>query len=333
MRTASATMPSDCEIVIERTYDAPASLVWKAWTDPAHLALWWGPVGFRTSTSRFALKPGGDWRFVMHGPDGTDYQNHITFLEVSEPRKLVYKHGGDVDCEPVNFQVEVTFEPVGPGGIQTKLTMRSVFSSKAARDFVVNTYNAVEGGKQTLGRLAEHLAHGTNTAEADMPFLITRVFNAPIELVWQTWTQESHLAKWFGPRGSTITRCTMDLRIGGTFHYGLRMPDGSEHWGLWTMREIVEPRRLTFTVSFADANGNPVRNPWNPDWPMRWLSTVTFNEHAGKGKGTVVAIEWIPLEASETERRIFHEGRSSMQMGWTGTLDRLVAHLGTGSGT
>ena len=69
------------------------ALVWQAWTDPKHLAQWWGPNGFSTTTSAFDMRPGGVWRFVMHGPDGRDYENRITFDEIVRPERLVYHHG------------------------------------------------------------------------------------------------------------------------------------------------------------------------------------------------------------------------------------------------
>jgi uncharacterized protein YndB with AHSA1/START domain len=106
------------------------------------------------------VKAGGVWRFVMHGPDGRDYQNKITFIEVVKPERLVYRHGGtgakeDRDLEPVNFHVTVTFAEEGG---KTRLDMRSVFPSAKARDYVVENYGAVEGMHQTLARLEEYLA-------------------------------------------------------------------------------------------------------------------------------------------------------------------------------
>src|SRR5258706_7128695 len=77
-----------------RVFDAPRELVWKVWTEPEHIGKWWGPNGFTTTTHKMEVKAGGVWRFVMHGPDGRDYQNKITFIEVVKPERLVYKHGG-----------------------------------------------------------------------------------------------------------------------------------------------------------------------------------------------------------------------------------------------
>jgi uncharacterized protein YndB with AHSA1/START domain len=88
-------------IIGTRVFDAPRELVFSAWTDPKHLAQWWGPDGFTTTTSAFEFRAGGVWRFVMHGPDGRDYENRITFDEIVPPERIVYHHGGGDDVEPV----------------------------------------------------------------------------------------------------------------------------------------------------------------------------------------------------------------------------------------
>lgn len=326
--TSQLTLPSDTEVVIRRVLKAPPALVWKAWTDPKHLPRWWGPAGFSTTTRAIDVRPGGSWRFVMHGPDGHDYENHITYLEVIEPTRLVYKHGGDKDCEPVNFETTVTFEASGADGRHTTITLQSVFPSRAARDFVLREYNAGEGGKQTLARLDEYVAGmSVGNDQADRPFVITRVFDAPRELVWSAWTRQENLARWFGPKGVTIPHCRLDLRVGGVFHYCMRSPDGSEHWGRWVFREIVPPERLVFVVSFADASGNAVRAFFDESWPLEMLSTVTIAEHAGKGGGTVVTVKWEALNAGAGERQRFDAGHDSMRQGWTGTMEQLQEYL------
>jgi uncharacterized protein YndB with AHSA1/START domain len=100
------------------------------------------------------VKPGGVWRFIMHGPDGRDYPNKIVFIEVVKPERLVYRHAGDSDTEQVNFHVTVTFEKQGD---KTKLTMRMVFESAAELDRVNREYGAIEGAKQNIARLEEYL--------------------------------------------------------------------------------------------------------------------------------------------------------------------------------
>lgn len=143
-------------LISTRVLDAPRELVFAAWTDPKHLAQWWGPDGFTTTTHSFDMRPGGVWRFVMHGPDGRDYQNRITYDEIVKPERIVYSHGGGDDVEPLQFQVTVTFEDLG--NKKTRLTMRGVFPSAAERDRVIKEYGADKGMGQTLARLVEYVA-------------------------------------------------------------------------------------------------------------------------------------------------------------------------------
>ncbi len=152
----SLDLESDPRAIIGvREYDAPRELVFAAWTDPKHLAQWWGPNGFTTTTSSFDFRPGGIWRFVMHGPDGRDYQNRITFEEIVPPERIVYRHGGGQDVEPVQFRQTVTFEELGG---RTRMTWRGEFPSAAERDRVIKDYGADKGLVQTMARLAGYLA-------------------------------------------------------------------------------------------------------------------------------------------------------------------------------
>jgi uncharacterized protein YndB with AHSA1/START domain len=143
-------------IVGMREFDAPRELVFSVWTDAKHLAQWWGPNGFATTTSRFEFRPGGVWRFVMHGPDGRDYQNRVTFDEIVPPERIVYRHGGGDDVEPVQFRQTVIFEDLG--GRRTRITWRGDFPSAAERDRVVKEYGADTGLVQTMARLADYVA-------------------------------------------------------------------------------------------------------------------------------------------------------------------------------
>ena len=138
-----------------RVLDAPRALVFAVWTDPKHLAQWWGPDGFTTTTSAFDPRVGGVWRFVMHGPDGRDYENRITFDEIRKPDLIRYHHGGGDNVEPVQFRTTVTFEDLGA---KTRVTLRGVFPSLAERDRVIKEYDADKGLVQTLARLGDHLA-------------------------------------------------------------------------------------------------------------------------------------------------------------------------------
>jgi uncharacterized protein YndB with AHSA1/START domain len=153
---SSLDIDSDPRSIIGiREFDAPRELVFSAWTDVKHLAQWWGPNGFTTTTSSFEFRPGGVWRFVMHGPDGRDYQNRITFDEIVPPQRIVYRHGGGDDVEPVRFTQSVLFEDLGG---RTRLTWRSDFPTAAERDRVIKEHGADKGLAQTMARLDQYVA-------------------------------------------------------------------------------------------------------------------------------------------------------------------------------
>ncbi|HET6230641.1 MAG TPA: SRPBCC family protein [Longimicrobiaceae bacterium] len=150
--TDAATDTADRELVITRDFDAPRDRVFDAFTDAEAIGRWWGPRGFRTTTHEKDARPGGVWRFIMHGPDGTDYPNLIEYTEVVRPERLAYAHGtGEEDGR--GFQVTVTF---GEEGGKTRVTLRTIFPTPEARAAVMGY--AVEGGNQTLERLSEYLA-------------------------------------------------------------------------------------------------------------------------------------------------------------------------------
>lgn len=157
--TATALRPSedthDREVVLSRVYDAPRALVYEAWTRQEHVERWWGPNGFTNTFERFEVRPGGVWVFTMHGPDGQNYPNSIVFQEVVPEERLVYGHGGGDPDAPPEFHVTVTFADRDGG---TEVTMHHVFPTAEALALVVREHNAIEGGRQHLGRLAEHLA-------------------------------------------------------------------------------------------------------------------------------------------------------------------------------
>jgi uncharacterized protein YndB with AHSA1/START domain len=143
-------------IIASRVLAAPRELVWTAWTDPKHLAQWWGPIGFSTTTGAFDFRAGGVWRFVMHGPDGRDYENRVTFDEIVKPERIRYHHGGGDDVEPVQFRTIVTFEDLGDR--TTRLTLHATFPSAADRERVIREYGADKGAAATLSRLADYVA-------------------------------------------------------------------------------------------------------------------------------------------------------------------------------
>jgi uncharacterized protein YndB with AHSA1/START domain len=323
MTTKNSNLPADTanrEIILTRVFDAPRELVWEAFTNPRHVVNWWGPNGFTTTIETMDVRPGGVWKHRMRGPDGVEYPNKSVFKEVVKPERLVFSHGGGrADDGPgINFIVTWSFEAVGK---QTKVTGHMVFPSPEMRERVVKEFGAIEGGKQHLARLAEYLSKMGATTEE---FVLTREFDAPRDLVWKAFTDPAHMKNWWGPKGFTVRAANMDFRPGGTYHYGLRSPDGHDMWGKFVYREITPPERIVFINSFSDENGGVTRHPMNPNWPKELLSTFTFAERNGK---TLFTIRWVPYNATDEERQTFEKGRPSMTQGWTGTLDQLAAYL------
>src|ERR671933_164858 len=144
---------ADREIVISRVIDAPRALVFEAFTAVQHLSRWWGPEGFTTTTRAFEFHVGGEWVFVMHGPDGTDYPEWITWTEIAPPERIAMLHGESRD-DANAFESVVTFEP---DGTATRIEMRTVFRTQEQRDEAVEKYHAIEGGRQTLDPLAAYV--------------------------------------------------------------------------------------------------------------------------------------------------------------------------------
>lgn len=144
---------ADREIVISRVISAPRELVFEAFTDVRHLSRWWGPEGFTTTTRVFEFRVGGEWDFVMHGPDGTDYQEWISWTEIVPPERIALLHGESRD-DPNTFESVITFAPEGAA---TRIEMRTVFPTKQLRDEAVEKYQAIEGGRQTLNNLAAYV--------------------------------------------------------------------------------------------------------------------------------------------------------------------------------
>ena len=139
----------DRELLITRTLNAPIDLVWEAWTNPQHIAKWWGPNGFTNTITTMDMKPGGEWILTMHGPDGTDYKNKSIFKEVILHKKIVFDH-----IAP-NFTATIEFKAQGE---QTHLTWHMLFETVEQFIQVVKTFKADDGLKQNVDKLNAYLA-------------------------------------------------------------------------------------------------------------------------------------------------------------------------------
>lgn len=158
-----------------------------------------------------------------------------------------------------------------------------------------------------------------NQKTGGQELVITRVFNAPRELVWKTWTEPEHLMQWWGPRGFTSPVIKMDFRIGGKSLECMRSPEGEDYWSTGSYREIVEREKIVTTDSFSDAQGNVVpasRYGMSGNWPLELLVTVTF-EDVGDETQITLRHEGIPSG----------ENRDSAESGWNESFDKLAEYL------
>jgi uncharacterized protein YndB with AHSA1/START domain len=154
LKVRASTPADQPTITMEREFDAPPDVLFRAFTDTEALKIWYGPNGFTITVLARDFRVGGLFRFTMHGPDGTDYPNRIAYREIAPGERLAYRHDSDIDNDPNAFEVAVTFEALGAS--RTLLTMHSIFPSVDARNAVMK-FGAVELGMQTLEKLAAYV--------------------------------------------------------------------------------------------------------------------------------------------------------------------------------
>lgn len=308
------------ELHLIRVYDAPVKMVWDAWTNPQQAAKWWGPRGFTITTHSKDLKPGGHWKYTMHGPDGVDYPNHTVYHEVEEQARLVYDHGGSDDRPPL-FRVDVTFKE---NNGKTTMDMRMIL---ATPEIAAETAKFIKqaGGNSTWDRLAEYLDQESTGRDS---FVINRSFEVPVEKMFELWTNPEHFAQWLPPTGFTQKFIEADLRPGGTSFF--RMDgNGITMYGKFKYHEITRPDRLVYSQWFCDEKGEMSRHPLAPTWPAVMRTTVTFT--AEDTDTTRVTVFWeIEGEATAAERETFRKERAGMTQGWTGSFDKLEGYLARG---
>ncbi len=313
------TKTNSKEIRIIRIYDAPVQLVWDAWTDPEQVAQWWGPRGFTLTTHSKDLRPGGHWRYTMHGPDGVDYPNNTLYFEVEKCAKLVYDHGGNDDRPPL-FRVTVFFTPVnGKTKLDMTMTLPTPEAAEETRKFIKKA-----GGDSTWDRLAEYLEKKSSGKEK---FVINRSFDVPLDLMFNVWTDPHHLSRWLPPTGFKMEFIRADIRPGGSSFYVMEGALG-KMYGRAEYLMIEKPDSVVYKQQFCDENEKVTRHPMSPTWPETMLTTVKL---AAEGSDrTRVTITWEPYGATTPEElETFTRAKTGMSQGWTGSLDKLEEYVAT----
>jgi uncharacterized protein YndB with AHSA1/START domain len=155
--------------------------------------------------------------------------------------------------------------------------------------------------------------------------VLKREFNAPRELVFQVWTDPAHFGGWWGPKGFSLEVAKMDVRPGGMFLGCQKSPDGQyAMWGRFVYQEVQAPEKLVWVQSFSDPEGNIVRAPFNPHWPLEILNILTLEENEGK---TVLTLQGGPLDASDEEQAAFDAMSPLVAQGFEGTFEQLANYL------
>ena len=229
------------ELVISRILHAPRELAWEAMTSPQHVVNWWGPRGFTTTIQEMNVKPGGTWQYVMHGPDGTDYPNKIVFTEVVAPERLVYVLvGGKKGGPAVEFVSTWTFDALSKD--ETRVTIRMVFRSREDRETVIG-YGAIEGGRQTLERLAELIIRKGE------PLVVERLYAAPIDAVWKAITDRAAMSQWY------FELEDFKPELGFEFAFVVEH-DGNRFDHRCRVTEVIPGRKLAHTWRYAGHPGD-----------------------------------------------------------------------------
>ena len=253
-----AAPPADRTLSTTRVFDAPREMVWKAWTDPKQFARWFPPDGF-TAECELDVRPGGSIRVDMKGADpalGPDFYEKVfpgsgVYQQVvaNELLAFTFAASGEEGAPPMNMLMTVMFEDEGR---KTKLSIHQTADTVADYEALVKI-GASEGLRQSLDKLTA-LVDGrgpdTTVSVSGRTLSLTRVFDAPRELVWQAYTDPAHIVKWQFAKDWESPFAETDVRPGGKFRIGMRPADHSEEGFVFegTYREVTKPERIVQAI-------------------------------------------------------------------------------------
>ena len=304
-RSTSRPRARATSLIVERIFDASPETLWAYWTNPAKFATWFNPApGMDLVVHEYDVRPGGRVRFDMPQPNG-DRNPQEGVFHVLEPYREIVSGAPDK-----SFLIAVRFEPEGK---RTRMTVTVTGIPSEAKA------GATKGWNAGFDKLERALAGSGPGIGRTREIVITRIVGAPRERVWRAWTEPEQVRRWWGPRPFTSPYCRIDLRVGGTYLFCMRSPDGKDYWSTGTYREIVPPERIVYTDSFADEKGNVVpatHYGFGPEFPREMLVTVTFEDLGGR-----------------TRMTLRHSGfpagkdRHLAGQGWSESFDKLEAYL------
>jgi uncharacterized protein YndB with AHSA1/START domain len=291
------------EVTITRMIDAPADLVFRAWTEGEHLAKWYAPEGFGVARAESDAKEGGAFTIVMQGPDGAEYPLWGTYTEFDPPKKLVAAStAAGPDGTPALDSV-TTVTLVDHDG-KTEMTVHE--KANALTPEAAPMLGGMEVGLlQTLRKLDDLV-----TGAIDRSIVLTRMLEAPREQVFELWTSAEHLANWWGPNGFTTTTHEADIRPGGVWRFTMHGPDGTDYSNVLHYEQVDPPELITFTHGDDLGEMPPFRG------------TITFDDFQGM---TILTMRTVFASVDELQRQVEKIGAIE---GGNQTLDRLVGYVG-----
>lgn len=237
-----STSNENRELFISRLINAPQELVWEAWTNPEHIRHWWGPVGFSSTISKMDVKEEGEWIFVMHGPDGTDYKNKHVYITLEKPSLIVMRH----ESFPP-FVMTARFEAKGT---KTLVTLRSVFESADQLQEVIKVFKADVGMVQNITRMDEYIT-GT-MFHLSTPIVIERNFKASAVTLWKALTEHSQLIKWYFALDDFQPVDGFQFRFAGTGS------TGEEYMHHCQVLEVVPHKKIAYSWTYENRVGYSV---------------------------------------------------------------------------
>ena len=163
-----------------------------------------------------------------------------------------------------------------------------------------------------------------NTVNETERMVVTRVFDAPRELVWKAWTDPKYVMQWWGPKGFTAPVCKMDFCVGGKFLCCMKAPDGQEFWNAVEYHEIVPHEKIVSLMYFSDSKGNKI-DPAQlgiEHEAVEGAYDVTLFEDLGNGK-TKLTLKAVVIVSTPRAA----EGLAGMSYGWQQSFDRLADYI------
>lgn len=302
---------------ITRIFDAPREEVWKAWTDPEHFKRWWGPKNFTTPVSKIDFRVGGKYLNSMRSPEGQEYWSTGIYREIVPFERIVcsdsfadekgnvvpaahYGMGGDW---PLELLVTVTFEDAGG---KTRMTLRHEGIPEGTMSEQTRA-----GWNESFDKLAESLLLDTGLTKfmvepGKQELVITRIIDAPRDVVFKAITDPSLIPEWWGPKRFVTTVDKMDVRPGGVWRFVQKDGSGNLYAFKGVYHDVLAPERLVYTFEFEGMPGHVM------------LESVTFEDLGNKTK----MIDKVIYQSVEDRDGMLREG---MKEGAMETMDRFTA--------